>query len=203
MKKIIIIPLVLVIAFLIAATFIKVDTENVYPEGKNYFDPANVYKDDGYISTKNKFIVKPQTRYTFSISEEHWKLAPLEITVHYYDGDQSIYPINRYVDSGNSNMLYDSASKRYYFSFLTTPKTDLISIHFTDNIDYQNGQKVSGIQLEEGSKLTEFEAYVGTSFFETEIFYAILITVLTAGLIGGIVWHLASKNPKRLMTKKK
>lgn len=203
MKKIIIIPLFLVIAFLIFASFIDVDTEDTLPEGKNYFDPANVYKDDGFISTKDKLIVKPQTRYAFSISEEHWKLAPLELTVHYYDGDQSIYPISRYIDSGNSNMLYDSASNRYYFSFLTTDKTDSISIHFTDNIDYQNGKKVDGIQLEEGSRLTEFEPYVGTSFFETEIFFAILIAVLSAGLIGGIVWHLASNNPKRLVSKKK
>lgn len=193
MKKIILLPVVLLTIFLVLATFVDFSVNDKFPEGKNYINSFNAYKEERFVYIKDKFLVKENTIYTFSISRMYVDGAPFEVIFDLYEDERLIQIVSR----DDRSMAIDSATNVFYFSFTTAPKTNYIGLRFVDNGDYQNGTELIDVQLEEGNLFTPYEAYVVKSFFQEPVFYIISVSILIFGAVSGYIWHMLRKNSKR------
>lgn len=199
MKKIIALPILILTIFLIVVTFVDFATPNTMPLGKNYINSQNVFKQENYIYTDEPFLIKGETRYTFSISRQYLDGAPFEVVIDFYQDKNYINQIKR----NDYNLNFDIPTNIYYFTFLTPPNANYADLRFIDNDGrYQTGDELIDVQFEEGESFSVYEPYEGYSFFRTALFYILLgsLTFLSFGI--GLSWYFLTKKPKRKKKKK-
>lgn len=194
MKKIILLPILLLTIFLFVATFIDVKTPSKLPDGKNYIDSNNVFKEERFIYVDEPFLVKENTKYTFSVSRAYVDGSPFEAIIEFYEDTRLINVYSK----DDWTMSFDIPTNTYYFTFTTPLKTNYIDLRFVDNGDYVTGDELVDVQLEEGDIFTEYEPYVNPNFFESTLFIIIFGSVIIVGTLGGLYWHYRTNysNPK-------
>lgn len=190
MKKLIIIPLLLLTILFTIGIFTDASGSAKLPEGKNYINSSNIYEKDGYIYTKKPFMVKSDTMYTFSISRDYVDGGPFELIYNYYDENGTFLNKN---SRDENTLFFDKDTNTYFFRLKTTTSTGKIDFYFTDNGTYEDGKELVNVQLEEGNQFTEYEPNLEQSFFESDAFYFIFLGVLVFGIGFGIVVNILNK----------
>jgi hypothetical protein len=195
MKKIIAIPILILTIFLIVVTFVDFTKADAFPVGKNYIDSKNVYKQENFIYTDKPFLIKNNTRYTFSISRRYVDGAPFEVIIDFYQDKNYINNVSRDRDSLN----FDIPTNTYYFTFLAPPNANFADLRFIDNDGkYVTGDELADVQFEEGETFTTYEPYQRDSFSSTTIFYVLLVGLPIIGIGVGVSWHfLTGINKKK------
>jgi len=192
MKKVLIVPILLLIVFITLAIFVEFEVPNKLPDGKNYIDSSNLYTKDGWIYSTEPFLAKPGTRYTFSVSRYYVDGAPFEVMIDLLK-DAAIV---RRVTEHDGTMEFDINTNTFYFTFMTTPDTNYFKLQISDHGDYEEGTEFVDVQLEEGDTFTEYEPYISSMPLIEKIFY-ILFGVLILGSLGfGIIGFYINKKPK-------
>lgn len=199
MKKIILIPVVLVTLLLILATFVDVSSPNKLPNGKNYIDSLNVYKEERFVYTDKPFLVKSNTNYTFSVSRDYVDGALFEVIIDLYENEEVINVVSR----DTRTLRFDYRTNTYYFSFKTPENVNYIDLRFTDNGPGYEGEELVNVQVEEGTIYSEYEPYSSETLWDNTWFIIVFIVVLTSLIFVPIIILIAAKiSSKNKETKK-
>lgn len=203
MKKTLVLPIILIVAFLFIATFVDFDDQSGLPDGKNYIDSSNLYYKEGYIYTTKPMVAKGETRYTFSISRYYVDGAPFEVIIDLYNNERVI----RRVTEHDGTMDFDIETNTFYFTFMTTPDTNQFTLQMTDRDDFTIGEEFTDVQLEEGSAFTTYEPYIDKLSPVEIVFYTVSGSVIFISLAFAIGTYFFSKSKiskkKQLTNKKK
>ncbi|MFH5882209.1 hypothetical protein [Liberiplasma polymorphum] len=158
MKKIIV--SILIIISLLALT-VPLKAENTEPIGKNLFNPALFEKDGHSILAFRKIPLEPNMTYTFSMHVSYFeydlaydtgRIRAFDEYGDYFDFTSSTHDICSYIDQIISCTFTTSAlSSGVYIDF------------YGEEIagSFDNGYWHQEMQLEAGTKRTNYEAYIG------------------------------------------
>jgi len=200
MKKLILIPVVLVTLLLILATFVDISSPKKLPDGKNYIDSLNVYKEERFVYTDKPFLVKGNTNYTFSISRDYVDGALFEVIIDLYENEEVINIVSR----DTRTLRFDYRTNTFYFSFKTPENVNYIDLRFTDNGPGYEGEELVNVQLEEGTTYTEYEPYSSQTLWDNLWFIIVFIVILSTIILIPIAVVIYSKiSNKKTLSKKR
>ena len=199
MKKLILIPVVLVTLLLILATFVDISSPNKLPDGKNYLDSLNVYKEERFVYTDKPFLVKGNTNYTFSISRDYVDGALFEVIIDLYENEEVINIVSR----DTRTLRFDYRTNTYYFSFKTPENVNFIDLRFTDNGPGYEGEELVNVQFEEGTTYTEYEPYSSQTLWDNQWFIIVFIVILSTIIFIPVSVILIAKISNRKKLNKK
>jgi len=165
MKKIITLFSLLLMVVLYAFQIVNAYQANYLPGGKNYISKDNLLyaSVDNSISTKEAFLVKPETDYT--ISFDQFLFAPgFEVEIIFY---QNGTPINmHYISDMDFTIELINGIQTAYASMKTSHDTNYLEI-FIYNTNMSSGDPIPDIQLEEGLSASAYEPYIEGSMIDT------------------------------------
>jgi hypothetical protein len=199
MKKLILIPVVLVTLLLILATFVDISSPKKLPDGKNYIDSLNVYKEERFVYTDKPFLVKGNTNYTFSISRDYVDGALFEVIIDLYENEEVINIVSR----DTRTLRFDYRTNTFYFSFKTPENVNFIDLRFTDNGPGYEGEELVNVQLEEGTVYTEYEPYSSQTLWDNLWFIIVFIVILSTVILIPISVVIIAKISNRKKLNKK
>jgi len=199
MKKLILIPVVLVTLLLILATFVDISSPKKLPDGKNYIDSLNVYKEERFVYTDKPFLVKGNTNYTFSISRDYVDGALFEVIIDLYEDETVINVVSR----DTRTLRFDYRTNTFYFSFKTPENVNFIDLRFTDNGPGYEGEELVNVQLEEGTIYTEYEPYSSQTLWDNQWFIIVFIVILSTVILIPISVVIIAKISNRKKLNKK
>jgi hypothetical protein len=200
MKKLILIPVVLVTLLLILATFVDISSPKKLPDGKNYIDSLNVYKEERFVYTDKPFLVKGNTNYTFSISRDYVDGALFEVIIDLYENEEVINIVSR----DTRTLRFDYRTNTFYFSFKTPENVNYVDLRFTDNGQEYEGEELVNVQLEEGTVYTEYEPYSSQTLWDNLWFIIVFIAILSTIILIPIAVVIYSKiSNKKTLSKKR
>jgi hypothetical protein len=199
MKKLILIPVVLVTLLLILATFVDISSPKKLPDGKNYIDSLNVYKEERFVYTDKPFLVKGNTNYTFSISRDYVDGALFEVIIDLYENEEVINIVSR----DTRTLRFDYRTNTFYFSFKTPENVNFIDLRFTDNGQEYEGEELVNVQLEEGTVYTEYEPYSSQTLWDNLWFIIVFIVILSTVILIPISVVIIAKISNRKKLNKK
>jgi hypothetical protein len=200
MKKLILIPVVLVTLLLILATFVDISSPNKLPDGKNYIDSLNVYKEERFVYTDKPFLVKANTNYTFSVSRDYVDGALFEVIIDLYENEEVVNIVSR----DTRTLRFDYRTNTFYFSFKTPENVNYIDLRFTDNGPGYEGEELVNVQLEEGTTYTEYEPYSSQTLWDNLWFIIVFIVILSTIILIPIAVVIYSKiSNKKTLSKKR
>ncbi len=200
MKKLILIPVVLVTLLLILATFVDISSPKKLPDGKNYIDSLNVYKEERFVYTDKPFLVKGNTNYTFSISRDYVDGALFEVIIDLYENEEVVNIVSR----DTRTLRFDYRTNTFYFSFKTPENVNYIDLRFTDNGPGYEGEELVNVQLEEGTTYTEYEPYSSQTLWDNLWFIIVFIVILSTIILIPIAVVIYSKiSNKKTLSKKR
>ena len=199
MKKLILIPVVLVTLLLILATFVDISSPNKLPDGKNYLDSLNVYKEERFVDTEKLFLVKVNTNFTLSISRDYVDGALFEVIIDLYENEEVINIVSR----DTRTLRFDYRTNTYYFSFKTPENVNFIDLRFTDNAPGYEGEELVNVQFEEGTTYTEYEPYSSQTLWDNQWFIIVFIVILSTIIFIPVSVILIAKISNRKKLNKK
>lgn len=162
MKKTII-TIILLSTFSLIIYNVNAYSPHYLPGGKNYISSDNIIKIEQTVSTISPFLVKSYTNYTFSIERNYVDSPYFELNFYYLNDDEYIDEIHL----TRTDLEFDSLENMYYYTFLMPAEINYFEFDFVDASMYLSGEELVGVQLEEGSVYTAYEAYVEGTVIDT------------------------------------
>ena len=199
MKKILILPILVITLLFVIAPFIKIDAVENYPNGKNYVNPDNMNIEGNFIFNKEPILIKPDTTYTVSISRYYVDGGPFEFIFDFYTDET----LTKRLNEDDISMDFDIPTNIYYFTFKTQSNTNYFDFYFSNNAGLTEINNLENIQIEEGDIFTDFEPYKAKMFFGSMDFFIILIIISTISVsIFAILYYNKSIKNRNLQNKK-
>ena len=175
MKKILILPIFVITLLFVIAPFVKTNSIENFPKGKNYVNPDNMNIEGNFIFNKEPILIKSDTTYTVSVSRYYVDGGPFEFIFDYYNDEI----VTKRLNEDDNSMNFDIATNTYYFTFTTQSNTNYFDFYFSNNAGLDEIGELADIQIEEGETFTSFEPYKTKIFFGSMDFFIILIIVST------------------------